>query len=389
MNKKIKWTSLIFSLLILLSCQTTIDNVMPSESSETYLLPTIESFSGETTFDTIPVPDLSNSEDILTALYTAVDPGIVAIQVITAQGGGLGSGFVIDMQGHIVTNYHVVEGEQSIEVDFPSGYKTYGEVIGTDLDSDLAVIKVNVPQDILHPLALGDSSTLKVGQTVVAIGNPYGLTGTMTVGVVSALGRTLDSQHQTESGSFYTAADLIQTDTLINPGNSGGPLLNLIGQVIGVNRAIQTAGSTVTGEPVTTGIGFAIASNIVKRVVPSLIAQGSYDYPYLGISSREDLNLTAMEALGITHMGGAYVIDVESGGPASRAGIRGGTRATTIDGLLGGGDLIIAIDGHPVDVFSDLLSYLINNKVPGDSVILTIIRNGKQMDVTIVLGSRG
>jgi 2-alkenal reductase len=389
MNKKLKWILLFFSLLILLSCQTTIGGVLPTESGGTYSLPTGEPLTGGSIFDSIPVPDLGNSEDLLPALYSAVDSGIVAIQVITAQGGGLGSGFVIDMQGHIVTNYHVVEGEQSIEVDFSSGYKTYGEVIGTDLDSDLAVIKVNVPQDVLHPLALGDSSKLKVGQTVVAIGNPYGLSGTMTVGVVSALGRTLDSQHQTESGSYYTAADLIQTDTLINPGNSGGPLLNLNGEVIGVNRAIQTAGSSITGGPVTTGIGFAIASNIVKRVVPSLIENGSYDYPYLGISSREELNLTAMEALGITHMGGAYVVDVESGGPASRAGIRGGTRATNIDGLLAGGDLIIAIDGQSVNVFSDLLSYLINNKVPGESVTLTIIRNGQQMDVTIILGSRG
>lgn len=388
MNKKIKWMLLILSLIVILSCQTTIGDVLPNESIESNTLPTYEPYSGVTSFESIPVPDLSNSEEILTALYEIVDPGIVAIQVITDTGDALGSGFVIDMQGHIVTNYHVVEGEQSIEVDFPSGYKTYGEVIGTDLDSDLAVVRVNVPEAELHPLALGDSSNLKVGQTVVAIGNPYGLTGTMTVGIVSALGRTLDSQHQTESGSYFTAADLIQTDTLINPGNSGGPLINLNGEVIGVNRAIQTAGSSVTGEPVTTGIGFAIASNIVKRVVPSLIANGSYDYPYLGVTSREDLNLTVMEALGITHMGGAYVISVESGGPASRAGIRGGTRASSIEGLLAGGDLIIEIDDHPVNVFSDLLTYMINNKTPGDSVVLTIIRNGEQKDISVVLGSR-
>ncbi|MGA9398726.1 MAG: trypsin-like peptidase domain-containing protein [Anaerolineaceae bacterium] len=388
MSKKFKWVLLVSSLIVILSCQTTISDVLPSESSKTNSLPTFGPLAGVTPLESIPVPNLGNSEEILTTLYSAVDPGIVAIQVVTDQGGGLGSGFVVDMQGHIITNYHVVEGEQSIEVDFSSGYKTYGEVIGTDLDSDLAVVDVNVPDEVLHPLALGDSSILKVGQTVVAIGNPYGLTGTMTVGIVSALGRTLDSQHQTESGFYYTAADLIQTDALINPGNSGGPLLNLNGEVIGVNRAIQTAGSSVTGEPVTTGIGFAIASNIVKRVVPSLIATGSYDYPYMGVTSREDLSLTAMDALGITHMGGAYVISVESGGPAGRAGIRGGTRATTINGVLAGGDLIIAIDGHPVNVFSDLLSYMINNKTPGDSVILTIIRNGKQLDVTVVLGSR-
>jgi S1-C subfamily serine protease len=384
-----KWMVTALSLIVLLSCQTSISGVLPNDTGGiTDEIPTYEPFDSVPSFDTIPVPDVANTEEILTTLYNAVDPGIVAIQVITVDGEGLGSGFVIDFKGHIVTNYHVVEGEQSIEVDFSSGYKTYGEVIGTDLDSDLAVIKVDVPEEELHPLALGDSNQLKVGQTVVAIGNPYGLTGTMTVGIVSALGRTLDSQRQTESGSYYTAADLIQTDASINPGNSGGPLLNLNGEVIGVNRAIQTAGSTMSGEAVNTGIGFAVASNIVKRVAPSLIAYGSYDYPYLGISSREELNLTAMEALGITHMGGAYVVSVSAGGPASRAGIRGGTRATSITGLVGGGDLIIAADGQPIKVFSDLLSYLVNNKVPGDTISLTVLRGGEEMNFNVILGSR-
>jgi S1-C subfamily serine protease len=388
MKKTMKWIAVLLSMIMVLSCGSTIPGFLSEESNNELLLPTYESLENAPSFDTIPVPDIGNTEEILTALYNTVNPGIVAIQVITAAGDALGSGFVIDLNGHIVTNYHVVEGEQSIEVDFPSGYKTYGEIIGTDLDSDIAIIDVDVPEEQLHPLALGDSSQLKIGQMVVAIGNPYGLTGTMTVGIVSALGRTLDSQRQTASGAYYTAADLIQTDASINPGNSGGPLLNLNGEVIGVNRAIQTSGSTTTGEAVNTGIGFAIASNIVKRVAPSLIANGSYDYPYLGITSREELNLFAMEALGITHMGGAYVLSVASGGPASRAGIRGGTDATSIAGLPAGGDLIIAADGHPIKVFSDLLSYMVNNKVPGDSISLTIIRDGQEMDVAVTLGSR-
>jgi S1-C subfamily serine protease len=389
MKRNLKWAALSVCLVIILSCQSTISGVLPKESDGGGVaLPTYEPLSTTQSLDTIPVPDIGNTEEILTTLYSSVNPGIVAVQVITAAGDALGSGFVIDYKGHIVTNYHVVEGEQSIEVDFPSGYKTYGEVIGTDLDSDLAVIEVNVPTEELHPLALGDSSQLHIGQTVVAIGNPYGLNGTMTVGVVSALGRTLDSQRQTTSGAYYTAADLIQTDASINPGNSGGPLLNLNGEVIGVNRAIQTSGSTTSGEAVNTGIGFAVASNIVKRVAPSLIANGSYEYPYLGITSREELNLTAMEALGITHMGGAYVISVASGGPASRAGIRGGTEATSITGLLGGGDLIVAADDRPVKVFSDLLSYMVNFKTPGDKIILTIIRAGEELDVEVTLGSR-
>ena len=376
------------SMIMALSCGVTIPAFLSEESNNAVLLPTYEPLDTAPSFDTIPVPDIGNTEELLTALYSTVNPGIVAIQVITDAGDALGSGFVIDLNGHIVTNYHVVEGEQSIEVDFPSGYKTYGEVIGTDLDSDIAIIDVDVPEEQLHPLALGDSSQLKIGQTVVAIGNPYGLTGTMTVGIVSALGRTLDSQRQTTSGAYYTAADLIQTDASINPGNSGGPLINLNGEVIGVNRAIQTSGSTTTGEAFNTGIGFAIASNIVKRVAPSLIASGSYDYPYLGITSREELNLFAMEALGITHMGGAYVLSVASGGPASRAGIRGGTDATSITGLLAGGDLIVAADGQPIKVFSDLLSYMVNYKVPGDSMTLTIIRDGQELNVAVTLGSR-
>ena len=388
MKRNLKWAALSLGLIVIISCQSTITSVLPQGSNPVTELPTHEPLSTSTSFETIPVPDLSNTDEILTALYNTVNPGIVAIQVITDAGDALGSGFVIDLKGHIVTNYHVVEGEQSIEVDFPSGYKTYGEVIGTDLDSDLAVIEVNVPTEQLHPLVLGDSSQLRVGQTVVAIGNPYGLTGTMTMGIVSALGRTLDSQRQTNSGAYYTAADLIQTDASINPGNSGGPLINLNGEVVGVNRAIQTSGSTTTGEAVNTGIGFAIASNIVKRVASSLIAYGSYDYPYLGITSREELNLTAMEALDITHMGGAYVVSVASGGPASRAGIRGGTQTTSISGLLGGGDLIIAADGYPVKVFSDLLSYMVNNKTPGDKITLTIIRDGKEMNIDITLGAR-
>lgn len=388
MDKVMRWLTALIAFLVLISCTSTVTGVIPEPSGETISMATSEAPINTQPYTSIPVPDLANSDDILPDLYDLVKPGIVAIQVMTEYGGGLGSGFVIDKQGHIITNYHVVEGEKSLEVDFPSGYKTFGTVLGTDLDSDLAIIKVDVPAAELFPLVLGDSNSLKVGQTVVAIGNPYGLTGTMTVGIISAMGRTLESQHLTESGAYYTAADLIQTDASINPGNSGGPLLNLNGEVIGVNRAIQTAGTSNTGQAINTGIGFAIASNIVKRVVPSLIANQSYAYPYLGITSREEINLVIMEALGITHMGGAYVIEVDPNGPASRAGIRGGTQPSSINGLFKGGDLIIAIDGIPVNVFSDLLSYLINNKVPGDDVILTILRNGREMDVTVTLGAR-
>ncbi len=327
-------------------------------------------------------------QDTLTALYNNVSAGIVAIQVTTAQGGALGSGFVFDTQGHIVTNFHVVDGATKLEVDFMSGYKAYGTVVGTDLDSDLAVVKVDAPASELHPVPLGDSSALQVGQTVVAIGNPFGLNGTMTVGIISALGRTLDSAHTTPDGNVFTAGDLLQTDAAINPGNSGGPLFNLNGEVIGVNRAIRTTNYTSTGEPVNSGIGFAIAVNVVKRVVPVLIQNGKYDYPYLGISSLPDLDLPTIEALGLKSYTGAYVTNVVPNGPADKAGIKAGDQPTSIQNLNAGGDLIVAIDGKPVRRFDELLAYLIDNKSPGDSVVLTVMRGDQKVDVTVTLDKR-
>jgi S1-C subfamily serine protease len=222
----------------------------------------------------------------------------------------------------------------------------------------------------------------------VAIGNPYGLTGTMTVGIVSAKGRTLESLRETADGRFFSAGDLIQTDASINPGNSGGPLLNLSGEVIGINRAIRTSGTTDTGDPVTTGIGFAVSVNIVKRVVPFLIADGHYDYPYVGVSAREELTLIESEALGLTHQTGAYVVEVVAGGPAALAGLRAGTTPTEFVGLNAGGDLIIGVDGMPVKTFGDFLSYLMTEKSPGDEVTLTIIRDNKEMEVKLTLGMR-
>ena len=327
-------------------------------------------------------------QDSLTMLYNQVSPSIVAIQITTDQGGSLGSGFVYDNLGHIVTNYHVVEGANKVEVDFMSGFKVYGSVIGTDLDSDLAVIKVNVPAEELHPIALGDSSLLQVGQTVVAIGNPFGLNGTMTVGIISALGRTLDSAHTAPSGSAFTAGDIIQTDAAINPGNSGGPLFNLDGEVVAVNRAIRTTNFTTSGEPINSGIGFAISVNVVKRVVPVLITDGKYDYPYLGISSLDDMSLPMIEALKLKSFTGAYVTSVAPNGPAAKAGIKAGDQPTSIQGLDGGGDLIIAIDGRPIRHFDELLAYLISSKSPGDTVVLTILRGDQQLDISVKLDKR-
>ncbi len=383
MNSRRIWIVLTVLVLAALACQVP-GLTQPGPASQVTVQPTPVVIA-----PLVPVNvDTAGQQEALVSLYERVMPGIVALQVVGDQGGSLGSGFVFDAQGHVVTNYHVVEGARQVEVDFTSGYKAYGTVIGTDLDSDLAVVKVDAPASELFPLPLGDSNALKVGQTVIAIGNPFGLSGTMTTGIISALGRTLESQREAPSGSFFTAGDIIQTDAAINPGNSGGPLFNLNGEVIGINRAIRTTAMTSAGEPVNSGIGFAISINIVKRVVPVLIQAGKYDYPYLGISSVDELSLAQIEALGLKSYTGAYVTSVAADGPADQAGIRAGTQATSQQGLGAGGDLIIAIDGQPVLRFDDLLKYLINYKSPGDTVLLTVLRGEQQLDVTVTLGKR-
>ena len=336
----------------------------------------------------ISAPSMVQEQDALISLYKSVEPGIVSIQITTEQGSAQGSGWVYDKLGHIVTNYHVVEGATQIEIDFPSGFKVYGQQVGVDLDSDLAVIKVDAPENELFPMKLGDSSHLLVGQTVIAIGNPFGLSGTMTKGIISALGRTLPSDRQSPGGGYFSAGDLIQTDAPINPGNSGGPLFNIDGEVIGVNRAIITDASNATGEPVNSGIGFAISINIVKRVVPEIIKDGEYDYPYLGVSSLPDLSIEAIEVLGLNQYTGAYVIGIAAGSPAEKAGLRAGTGKTKYADLFSGGDLIIAMDGNPIKNFDELLSYLINNKGPGDTIIITVMRGDEKLDIPVTLAAR-
>ncbi len=338
--------------------------------------------------ETPVIISMNLKDDILVDIYEMSNPGVVAIQVLSETGNGLGSGFVIDKDGHIITNFHVIDGVLELEVDFPSGYKTRGTVIGTDPDSDLAVIKVEAPPEELHPLPLGDSAEIKVGQTVIAIGSPFRFNGTMTTGIVSSLGRTLNSIRTAPGGSFFTAGDIIQTDAAINPGNSGGPLLNLNGEVIGVNRAIETYNINSQDDPLNSGIGFAIAINTVKRVAPSLISKGSYDYPYLGISSLSEISLLQQEALRLQQSSGAYVTSVTPDSPADRAGLRGGTDPTEFLNIFSGGDLIIAIDGRPVRTFSDLLSYLIQEKSPGDTITFTILRDDEEIEIDLILGKR-
>ena len=337
---------------------------------------------------TVP-PILTNPDDTLledgslSSLYELVLPGVVSVGTDIGQG----SGFIFDSAGHVVTNHHVVDGSSTVEVAFSSGFKAYGTVIGSDADADIAVIQVDAPAEQIHPLAIGDSNSLQVGQSVVAIGNPFGLNGTMTLGIISGLGRTQPA-HESPGGGFFSTADVIQTDAAINPGNSGGPLFNLNGEVVGVNQSIRTTNvDATTGNAVNSGVGFSVSINLVKRVVPGLIRDGKYEYPYLGLSSSE-LGLAQIEALGLTTYTGAYVTSVVPGGPAEQAGIRGGETTTSITGLNAGGDLITAMDGQPIASFDELLSFLVTSKSPGDTVVLTVLRDGQPVDITVTLGTR-
>jgi S1-C subfamily serine protease len=368
---------LLFLMVSMLACQMTGFSSQPQPTPVLHI---------QSTAPVLPTAaDPAEMGTTLEALYEQVLPGVVAIQTDS----GLGSGFVFDEEGHVVTNQHVVEGSTDVEVDFASGFKAHGTVIGTDTDADVAVIQVQAPADQIHPLALGDSSTLNVGEQVVAIGNPFGLSGTMTLGIVSGLGRTQRSHAAAEGNGFFSTADIIQTDAAINPGNSGGPLFNLNGEVVGINQSIRTETfNNATGNAVNSGVGFSISINLVKRVVPFLISNGKYEYPYLGISSTSELTLAQIEALGLNTFTGAYVLSVAPGGPADQAGIQPGNKDTSDPNLKAGGDVITAIDGHPVATFDQLLSYLVTNKSPGDTAVLTVLRDGQSMDITITLGNR-
>jgi 2-alkenal reductase len=331
-------------------------------------------------------------QSIYRGIYDTVNPSVVNIQVLGTYNYGFyvgavssqGSGFVWDTQGHIVTNNHVVENAYNITVTFSDGTTTTAEVVGTDVQSDLAVIKVDPTGLTLHPVSLGNSQIVKVGDLVIAIGNPYGLAGSMTQGIVSALSRslTVDSSNPFSS-STYTIPDIIQTDAAVNPGNSGGVLVNTSGEVIGVTSAIQ---STTNANA---GIAFAIPSHIVERIVPVLIKDGRYQHPSLGLSG---ITLTANYA---TEMGldanthGVLITRITPGGAADQAGLKETTQQYTRynRGVIIFGDVITAIDGNPVRTYEDLVSYIFNKTEVGQKVKLTILRDGKEMSVTATLQS--
>lgn len=309
----------------------------------------------------------------------------------------IGSGFVFDMQGHIVTNNHVIEGGSNVTVTFSNGTIYTAEVVGADIFSDIAVLNVVTKEEEsaqgvsegFIPLPLGNSSILAIGDEVAAIGNPFGLTGSMTTGVVSGLGRLIPIQTTNittiPEARASSIPNIIQTDAAINPGNSGGPLLNMNGEVVGLNTAVLSSGQFFSG------IGFSIPSDTLRTIVPALIANGTYLHPWVGIAGTDIVPEIAL-ALGLEEARGVLVVDITPGSPADKSGIRGGdmpvTNITGIEDLRLGGDIIMNVDDQRVNKTDDLLSYIETNKQVGDTVTMTILRDGELIEIDLVLGSR-
>lgn len=324
----------------------------------------------------------------LPEIFERTDKSVVQITTShesDASDSGLGSGFVYDSNGYIVTNNHVVTPGDSLAVTFSDGTVYAAKLVGSDPYTDLAVLSVQgAPQSKFIPLPIADSTKLRVGEQVVAIGNPFGLSGSMTTGIVSGLGRLLPANLSgSNEGNSYSIPDVIQTDAAINLGNSGGPLLNMRGEVIGINTSIYST----TGE--FAGVGFAVPSKTIMKVVPSLVESGSFRHPWLGVTGT---NMTPgiANALGLEEPRGFLVTGVSQDGPAFKAGIKGGDRQVGIDGrqIPLGGDIIIEIDGKEVRNIEDILVYLQREKSAGDPVDLTVLRDGETLVVKATLGAR-
>jgi S1-C subfamily serine protease len=289
---------------------------------------------------------------------------------------GSGSGSVIDTKGHILTNHHVVVHAQKLEVTLADGSKWPAKFVGSDPDNDLAVIKIDAPKEKLKVISMGDSKNLKIGQKVLAIGNPFGLQRTLTTGIISSLGRTIRS----EVGTLIE--DVIQTDAAINPGNSGGPLLNSDGEIVGINSAIiSPSGGSV-------GIGFAIPVNTAKRVVPEIISKGYVTYPYIG-ATIQSLIPEMAKYLKLKIERGAMIAEVAKGGPADKAGLKGGNQRVQVGNMvvIVGGDIVVKADQHEVTTNDELISYF-REKKPGDTILLKVYRKEDFVNVKVTLGER-
>ncbi|MCG8350964.1 MAG: trypsin-like peptidase domain-containing protein [Chloroflexales bacterium] len=342
---------------------------------------------------------IASQEELLVELYRRASPAVVSIDVIGDLSALLpedhpampddpirpfsqGSGFLFDDQGHIVTNNHVVDGSQALQVTFHDGSRMEARLIGRDPDSDLAVIKVDQLPPSVAPLPIGDSREVLVGQTAVAIGNPFGEQNTLTVGVVSGIGRSL-SGPQRDPTRRFSIPNVIQTDAAINPGNSGGPLLNTRGEVIGVNTAIASSNGVFEG------VGYAVPSSSVERIIPVLISEGRYQHSFVGVSMR-DIDVFLADRFDLDSSQGVLVQEVLENGPAEQAGLRAGTEEAEYLGrpLFLGGDIITAINGQRVNSGDDLVAYLELETSVGDTVTLSIIRDGVEQQIPLILGAR-
>ncbi|NPV74850.1 MAG: PDZ domain-containing protein [Anaerolineae bacterium] len=409
----------VVAMLLLSACATSITTLIPSSKTEPPVASTVAQTPQPGPTAALPAAPaqpglLASYEGTLENIYQQVMPSVVNIRVIQKQEApspdfnfgdfpslpfpfslpdtpsepqysqGLGSGFVWDQEGHIVTNNHVVEGADKVEVTFSDGRTLSATVVGTDAYSDLAVLRVEQSGDALKPVQLGDSNQVRVGQLAIAIGNPFGLEGTMTVGIVSAIGRTLPAGETTQSQATFSIPGVIQTDAPINPGNSGGVLVNAQGEVIGVTSAIE---SPVRANA---GIGFAVPSALVRKVVPGLIKDGHYDHPYLGISG-VSLTPDLAKAMKLDeNQRGALVQDVTPNGPADKAGIRGSDRKALIDGqeVRVGGDVILSVNGTTINSMDDLIATIFNQTEVGQKVTLSVLRDGKETQVEVTLEAR-
>ncbi len=430
MRAKLLIISVIVLVFVALGCGILGISLLPNLGTNTLFAKHVESSSPENQLAQVtamvqptlhpiatPLPEQVISqadaeEALLVNLYQRVNPSVVNIEVILNRTfehppipndkqpdqpdappeqfspffnpQGQGSGFVYSKEGYIITNNHVVEDAKKVTVTLYDGTRFPAEIIGTDSDSDLAVIKVNVPPESLLPVTWGDSDAVKVGQRAVAIGNPFGLAGSLTTGIISALGRSLPAVN-----SGFRIPEIIQTDAAVNPGNSGGPLLNSHGEVIGVVSAIVPR-QMGAGERSFLGVGFAIPGNLAQRVVPSLIETGAYQHPWIGIVGNS-VTPEIATAMGLNELHGALVVQVLPGSPASKARLRGGNEEfTTSDGALTqiGGDVIVGVEDEPVTGFDDLISFLSRRGRVDDTIVLSIIRNGELKKINLTLSAR-
>ena len=387
--QKRHWVIIVLALLLILtSCRPTGSGDDTGQDQVSTATPTL----APSPLPPAPPAALVSLENEVVGVYASAGRGVVHITSRSytydfffnpVPQEGTGSGFVYDAEGHIVTNYHVIEGAEELYVALPGEIEALAQIVGVDPSNDLAVIKVALEDDALFPIPLGDSDGLRVGQFVVAIGNPFGLERTLTVGVISALGRIIESPDERFIG------EIIQTDAAINPGNSGGPLLDLSGRVIGVNTAIFSPSRA------SAGIGFAVPVATVRRVVPELIAHGRYPHPWLGASllslTPRWVEILEQAGMDVPVEGGMLVVEAVEGSGAARAGLRAGDRLVRLNRrqlLPVGGDIIVAVDGRPVESGQDLTVYLETHTRVGDTVELTIIRDGREERLPVQLDER-